>query len=119
MQADSATRIRGMLGFAMRAGKLVLGTDAVCSALGRRGLVKLAVICPDASEGSKKKVNTKCAFYGVAAMELPFGMSELGRLLGKTFAPAAVAITDEGFAREIEKCGALLTNERSSSEEER
>ena len=28
-------------------------------------------------------------------------MSELGRLLGKTYAPAAVAVTDDGFAREI------------------
>lgn len=119
MQTDAITRIRGMLGFAMRAGKIALGTDTICSLLGKRGLVKLVVLCPDASDGSKKKINNKCAFYGVKVLELPVTMEELGRLLGKTFGPAAAAITDEGFAREIERCETLLTNERSFSQKEK
>ena len=119
MENKSNQRIYGMLGFAMRAGKITLGTDTICTVLGKRDFVKLVALCPDASDGSKKKIINKCAFYGVKVLELPFGMEELGRLLGKTYGPAAVAITDEGFAREIEKCGALLTNERSFSPKEK
>ena len=107
------------MGFAMRAGKITLGTDTICTVLGKRDFVKLVALCSDASDGSKKKIINKCAFYGVKVLELPFEMEELGRLLGKTYGPAAVAITDEGFAREIEKCGTLLTNERSFSPKEK
>ena len=28
-------------------------------------------------------------------------LGELGRLLGKTYAPACVGVTDEGFAKEL------------------
>lgn len=103
---NSPDRLRGMLGLAMRAGKVVIGTEMVCVSLGKRGKVKLVLVASDASAATKKKIVTKCEFYGVAVTESALDTSELGRLLGKTYGPAAVAITDEGFAREIAKCGA-------------
>ena len=93
-------RIRGMLGFAMRAGKTVIGTELIAKALAR-GDVRLVVISKDASDGTKKKLTVKSTYYGVLAIEVGIESDELGHLLGKTYAPAAVALTDEGFAKEI------------------
>ena len=52
-------RLRGMLGFAMRAGKVTIGTDAVCSALGSKKKPKLVVIASDVSDSTRKKIFTK------------------------------------------------------------
>lgn len=105
-----------MLGFAMRAGKLTVGTESVLSALVKRGHIKLVLYSSDASVGAKKKINSKCEFYGVKALVTDMDMGELGRLLGKTYGPACVGITDRGFALEIEKCvSPELTNERDPS----
>ena len=99
------TRLYGMLGFAMRARRLTVGTESVCSALAKRGNDKprLVLIAHDASEGTKKKLLTKAAFYGVDAIIINVDASELGRLLGKLYAPAAVAICDSHFAEEIKR----------------
>lgn len=93
-----------MLGFAMRAGKLVIGTDQVCHAMakGSAALPRLVLVSESASDATKKKVTTKAAYYGIPASQLPIATEELGRLLGKTYAPAAVMVTDERFIREIE-----------------
>ena len=93
--------MRGMLGLAMRAGKVVIGTEMVCTSLGKKGRVKLVLVACDASAATKKKVITKCEFYGVPVKEVELDTGELGRLLGKTYAPATVAVTDDGFAKEI------------------
>ena len=100
MENSNIKRIRGMLGFAMRAGKTVIGTELISKALARGG-VRLVVISKDASESTKKKLTVKSAYYGVLAIEVGIESDELGRLLGKTYSPAAVALTDEGFAKEI------------------
>lgn len=98
-------RLYGMLGFAMRAGRLVIGTESVCKAMAKRGneRVRLVLIALDASDGTKKKLLTKAEFYGVDAIEINIDQSELGRLLGKLYAPATVAVTDDHFAEEIRR----------------
>ena len=98
-----------MLGLAMRAGKLILGTDMICRAMPKRGAgaVRLAVLSDTASTATKEKITKKGAFYGVPVITAPIDMSELGRMLGKTYAPAAVAVTDEGFAKEITRLAEL------------
>ena len=101
MSNDNLTRVRGMLGFAMRARKIILGTEQVCAALGKRGRVRLVLIARGVSDATRKKLTVKCEFYGVRVIEPTIDRDELGRLLGKTYAPACVAITDDGFAREI------------------
>lgn len=92
-----------MLGFAMRAGKLVIGTDQVCHAMSRGGRspLPLILVSETASDATKKKVTTKAAYYGIPASLLPIDTGELGRLLGKEYAPATVMVTAEPFIREI------------------
>ena len=94
-----------MLGFAMRAGKVIIGTEPVCSAMAKRGKDRpqLVLIAYTASEGTKKKLLTKAEFYGVDALTINIDSSELGRLLGKLYAPATVAIADDRFAEEIRR----------------
>ena len=107
MQTDGEIRLRGMLGFAMRAGKVTVGTENVCNTLAKNKAM-LVLVCHDASLGTKKKLRTKCEFYKVELQEILIETGELGRLLGKTYGPAAVAITDGRFAKEI--ADALATN---------
>ncbi len=104
-----------MLGFAMRAGRLVIGTETVCKAMAKRGKdrLRLVLIARDASEGTKKKLLTKAEFYGVTAIEIDIDSSELGRLLGKLYAPATVAVVDDSFAEQIRR--ALSTDDTSGS----
>ena len=91
-----------MIGFAMRAGKLVIGTELICRAM-PKGNVKLVVVTRNASESTKKKLFAKSSFYNVSAIEVDVDTDGLGELLGKTYSPAAIAVTDEGFATEIKK----------------
>lgn len=94
-----------MLGFAMRAGKVIIGTDPVCKAMAKQGKEKphLVLISESASEGTKKKLLFKAEFYGIQVCMIDIDSSELGRLLGKLYAPATVAIVDDRFAEEIKK----------------
>ena len=96
-------RLRGMLGFAMRAGKIIIGTEGVCKALATKQKPRLVVIASDVSLGTKKKIFTKCEFYEVKSVQINIGADELGDLLGKTYSPATICVMDKGFAREIEK----------------
>lgn len=107
MTENSEMRVRGMLGFAMRAGALVIGSDAVALAMAK-GKIRMALIANDASPASKKRIVTKGEFYGIPVREIPVCREELGRLLGKTTTPAAVAVTDARFAEEIDKAAKAL-----------
>ena len=100
---DSTQRLRGMLGFAMRAGKLIIGTEIVCSSMSGKKQPKLVVVSSSASDGTKKKLSYKCEFYKIKMVQIDINTEELGHLLGKTYTPAVIGIMDEGFAREIEK----------------
>ena len=92
-----------MLGFAMRAGKLIIGTENVCVAMAKKNKPLLVAVAKDASEATKKKLFVKCEFYSIKAVQLDMRTDALGALLGKTYTPACVGVTDEGFAKEIEK----------------
>ena len=102
-------RALGMLGLAMKAGKVVIGTEQVIAFLQKKKL-HLVLISGNASEGTKKKISFKCEFYKTHNLELTVNTDELGRLLGKTYAPAVVGITDENFANTIIK---LLSNDNA------
>ncbi len=102
MEGKNMQRILGMLGFAMRAGKLTVGTELTCRAM-QRGDVKLVVVSSGASEATKKKLFTKSEFYGITAIEVDVDTERLGQLLGKTYAPAVAGVCDAGFANEIKK----------------
>ena len=101
-EISSVKRALGMLGLAMKAGKVVIGTEQVISFL-QKGKVKLILVSGSASDGTKKKMLHKCEFYKTRMVELSIDTDELGRLLGKTYTPAVVGITDENFSRTIVK----------------
>ena len=92
-----------MLGFAMRAGKVIIGTELVTTGMKRRGAdrIRIALVASDASEATKKKIRTKGEFYGIEVKEIELDSATLGSLLGKTYGPATIAICDVGFAKEI------------------
>ena len=91
-----------MLGFAMRAGRLILGTELICTELQRkRDKIKLVLVSDTASEQTKKKLQNKCEFYKKNILSVDIDTDELGRMLGKQSPIAAVAVVDEGFAKEI------------------
>ena len=95
-------RALGMLGLAMKAGKVVIGTEQVIAYL-QKGKLKLVLLSGNASDGTKKKISFKCEYYKTPTSEVAVDTDELGRLLGKTYAPAVVGITDENFANVITK----------------
>lgn len=99
-----------MLGFAMRAGRLIIGCEQVFTAMQKRGYVKLVGFCPQASEPTRKKIHTKCEFYGTPKVSLSITPEELGSLLGKVTAPVCIGVTDEGFAKEIAKAASEENN---------
>ena len=102
LENKNKQRLFGMLGFAMRAGKITVGTDLVCLAMAN-GTVKLTVVSKTASDATKKKLFVKSEFYGIPAVEVDIDTEHLGNLLGKTFAVAALGVSDDGFAAEIKK----------------
>ena len=118
MENKAEIRLKGMLGFAMRAGKVIFGTDLVCGAMGSRGKdrARLVLISSTASEGTKKKLLHKAEFYGVEALQINIDSDELGRILGKLYAPATVAIIDDRFAEEIRR--SLIDASASKDESE-
>ena len=95
-------RVLGMLGLAMKAGKVVIGTEQVIAFMQKKKL-KLVLLSSGSSDGTKKKISSKCEFYGIRLAELPIQTDELGSLLGKTYTPAVVGITDENFSNTIVK----------------
>ena len=102
MQKTNSERFSGMMGFARRAGKTVSGTELVLRAV-QKGTAKLVVVSESASDATRKKLRTNCEFYGAPRIEASVDTEELGRLIGKSSAISAVAITDEIFAREIKR----------------
>ena len=99
---NETKRVFGMLGLAMKAGKVVIGTEQVIAFFQKKKL-RLVIISSGSSEGTKKKISSKCEFYKVSQKELKIQTDELGALLGKTYTPAVVGITDENFAIAITK----------------
>ena len=90
-----------MIGLAMRAGKVIIGTEQVCLALPKKGRVLLVLVSDGASDATKKKLFVKCEFYSTRAIRIPLDTQTLGRTVGKTYSPACVAITDASFAEAI------------------
>ena len=99
---ENSKRIKGMIGFARRAGKTVIGTDLICRAM-PTGTLKLVVLSNTASPATKKKLVVKSEFYGISLVESDIDTESLGAILGKSGAVAAVGICDDAFATEIVK----------------
>ncbi len=94
-------RLLTMLGFAMRAGQLTVGTELTLSHMAKRGAIKLVLVCEDSSEATKKKVLSKAEFYGIRAYAITLTQDALGSAIGKIYSPACVGVRDEGFATQM------------------
>lgn len=97
MGTDGDGRALRYIGIARKAGRLVIGTPAVCDAL-RRGAGTAVFAARDISDGTRKRLFDKCAFYNAKLYVLPTGGGELAHIIGKTGAVAAVMITDAGLS---------------------
>lgn len=93
MESDALS----LLGLVKRSGGLAVGSKVLETV--RNGKAEFVVIAGDASERTRKVLSDKCTFY-----QVPFGfvehMEALSRAVGKSHI-AAVAVTDNGFAKKI------------------
>ncbi len=97
-----------MLGLARRAGKTVLGTDMICEKMRAKSKPVLVVVSHEASDATRERLQKKCVFYNIPCLVVDITRDALGQLLGKTGGIAAVAVTDENFARELKvECKSL------------
>ena len=98
MQTDENAVLQA-IGLCRKAGKTVIGTDAVCEALRGRKKPVAVFAANDNSENTDKRLRDKCATYGVPLLMLPADGEALAHALGKGARTAAVAVTDENLYR--------------------
>ena len=107
------SKIYSMLGLAMKAGKVVSGEFATDKNV-KSGKAWLVIVSEDASDNTKKMFSNMCEFYHVPICF--FGTKEeLGHAIGKAMR-SSLAITDENFAKSINKY--LEQSVKSEGEEE-
>lgn len=95
-------RALGMIGLAKRAGKLIVGSDAVISSVASRKKPYVVLVPSDASDRTKKQLADKCSFYGVQCIELPCDRETLARFVGKKESQiSAAAVCERGMAEKI------------------
>lgn len=102
---DRVARLTGLLGLAARAGRVVIGTSLICTALQRGAAGKtplLLVLAADGSPNTKKRISDRGAFYGVPVISLPMDCAALAHCVGKRDAlVAAVGVTEQHLATAI------------------
>ena len=87
----------GAVGLCRKAGKLIVGTDAVCEALREKKKPCGVLAAADVSQNTAKRLRDKCATYGVPLVFISAGGEALAAAIGKGAKTAAVAVTDEGL----------------------
>lgn len=98
MKNDKKDKFHNFIGLARRAGKVVLGSEAIEGAVRARKAL-LVIIATDAAEGTVKRLKDKCTSYNVPIIII--GTKEsLGKITGIDEA-AGVAVTDSNFAKEL------------------
>ncbi len=94
------SKIISLIGLSRRAGKLVMGYDAVVMAVKKKTAI-LVIIASDVSEKTKKNTYFECEKCGVSVIQINETMEELETNLRKKV--GVLAITDKGFASGIVK----------------
>lgn len=95
------TKLLSLLGLAKKAGRLSVGTENTIESV-RKGKSVLVVASERASEGTKKLINDKTAYYKTEAVFIPVDTEAFGKAFGKT-ATACVSVNDQGFASAVKK----------------
>ena len=91
-------RLKGYLGLATKAGKLITGYNT-CLEMIPRGKLKLVILAKDVGEKTKKKIEQKCISYEIPFM-IGIGAEEMSKACGKRD-KGVFGITDNGFAKVI------------------
>ena len=89
-----------LLGLAKRAGKLIVGTDAVISKL-QANKLDLIFVASDASAATIDKIEKKAFYYNVSIIK-SFTSLEISHAIG-TNNNKVLGISDQGFKKAIEK----------------
>ena len=98
-----STEVLRALGLARRAGALTCGTPMICTALRSAAKPMIVVAANDISEGTRKKLSDKCAFYETPLVTIEADGETLAAAVGKSGFLAAVAVTDKNLAALVEK----------------
>lgn len=101
-------KVFNYLGLAKRAGKLVMGTDAVLKNLNKNHTY-LIVLAIDASIATIDKVEKKAFYYKIPVIK-KYSTEELAKALGCTN-PKIIGLNDKGFTKAI-----LVELEREGNE---
>lgn len=98
MEKTDDRKLLNMLGLAMKAGRLVFGTDRVTDCVRSGKKIYLVLISSDASENTRKRLNDCCKYYDTVHKTIPPTGEIIGKAIGKTNDISAVALTDRNFA---------------------
>ncbi len=90
------------LALARRAGKLVIGFDAVMKSVQKRETV-LVVLAEDLSSKTAKEARFFCEKYGAEAVQRAVSLHDAETVLGKR--AGVFGITDRGFQRLLKSAG--------------
>ncbi len=116
----SRTPLLHALGLCARARALIYGTPMVCEAMRTAKKPRLVLVASDVSENTQKRLDDKCAYYGVEQIVLPLGSADLAHAVGKASGLAAVGLTDENLCRltrgALEKCGVFSPDDEHPAE---
>ena len=101
-------KLFSMLGICRKAGKLVLGTDAVAEAAHKQAL-HLILLSQDLSRRSREKIMTVASNTSVIVIQAPLTMDDVAALTGK--AAGIVGISDKGLADAVKDIAARMNEE--------
>ena len=93
-------KILGLLGLAMKAGKVSFGSDSVEENIVKKK-VKLVIVSKDSSERTKKKFEDICQNYKIPII-IDGDIESLSKAIGKNN-KAIIGIKDINFASSIQK----------------
>ena len=116
-------KILSMLGFAMRARKLLCGTDKVCDEIRRHGCpsedgkiqkqkIGIVIIASDASDNTKKRIINACNHYNVGFYRSEITSDELADRIGRISSAAVCATFDKAFTDGILKAVGVSDDNR-------
>ena len=89
-------RLMSLLGLIRKAGKLVIGSDAVLESV-KNGKSGLVIITADASEHTKRTVKAKCD--NTPIIEIRHSQEDVFKAAGKS--GKILSVEDDGFAQSI------------------
>ena len=104
-------RIAGLLGIARRAGHILIGFDAVVTAV-KAGQIRLVLCAADLSPKTDKEWRYAVRDTQVSVLSLPLDKETVGHALGLHKPVGLIATDDEGFAAKLQQ----LTTEKPEEE---